>query len=599
MVTGFAQDGDATPTNRDYIIMTATAFAEMPEATPIPTEAPVTDSDDFDLTATALAEGFETPVPMPTNPPIDNNNQAGTGRNNTNTVDTFSDELSATRTSVTYEVELGIEDVVTIELTSDSFDTYLLITNPSGNTVAENDDGGSSTNSRISNFMPTVAGTYSIIATSYDNHFETGNVVSGLFELTITSNTRSADAETFSDELSATRTSVTYEVELTEGQLVTIDLVSDSFDTYLMLNDLSGMTLAEDDDGGSSTNSRISGFMAPETATYSVVITSYDVHYNTGNIPSGAFTLSVTPFEVNLINYGDVIEGAFDNPSYNFTFAGEAGDVVMIHAQSSADVWLRVEYNNSEVAYDDDSGQGLDALIGPLTLNQSGAYTIFLENYAGASGEAFTLSLYPTTVETLTYGTPVISALSAEQPFAVYDLTVADGDVLNISASGATGEIMLQDEYGYTVTSADLSYNAPQINEYLVSYGGDYRVVVIGEGESVAVLVEKVALPSLDDGSVILRFDDNIYERALSFNATAGEKVEIRITPNDAPPNSYWDISAELVEDGDYVGYYSASGGDSFSFSATMESDGEKILTFSAYGDIDSYIVELIRLGSE
>lgn len=64
-----------------------------------------------------------------------------------------------------YQFSLTSARTVTIDLMSDTFDTYLYLFNSEGTVLRENDDFGSGFNSRISLSLP--AGTYSIGATSY------------------------------------------------------------------------------------------------------------------------------------------------------------------------------------------------------------------------------------------------------------------------------------------------------------------------------------------------------------------------------------------------------------------------------------------------
>jgi hypothetical protein len=70
---------------------------------------------------------------------------------------------------------------------------------------------------------------------------------------------------------------------------------SSSFDTYLFLNDPNNQTIAQDDDGGGSTNSRIpsfSGFFTlPVTGTYRIFATSYSADGITGS--TGPYAISV------------------------------------------------------------------------------------------------------------------------------------------------------------------------------------------------------------------------------------------------------------------------------------------------------------------
>ena len=56
---------------------------------------------------------------------------------------------------------------VTIRMASDEFDTYLILLNPNGQVVAEDDDSGAALNSEISSFAPTVSGAYTIEATAF------------------------------------------------------------------------------------------------------------------------------------------------------------------------------------------------------------------------------------------------------------------------------------------------------------------------------------------------------------------------------------------------------------------------------------------------
>jgi CHAT domain-containing protein len=58
--------------------------------------------------------------------------------------------------------------IIRITLESDEFDTYLLLEDPSGERIAENDDGSDGTNSEIIVKLPS-DGTYRILANSYDS----------------------------------------------------------------------------------------------------------------------------------------------------------------------------------------------------------------------------------------------------------------------------------------------------------------------------------------------------------------------------------------------------------------------------------------------
>ncbi|WP_293105911.1 tetratricopeptide repeat protein, partial [Moorena sp. SIO3I6] len=71
----------------------------------------------------------------------------------------------------TFEGKAG--EQITIELTSDEFDPYLILIDPDGNRIAKDNDGDEEKNARITVILPTT-GTYVIWANSY-NKQETGN----------------------------------------------------------------------------------------------------------------------------------------------------------------------------------------------------------------------------------------------------------------------------------------------------------------------------------------------------------------------------------------------------------------------------------------
>lgn len=78
----------------------------------------------------------------------------------------------------TYEFKMEKGKVYRIDAKSSAFDTYLILENPDGRPVANDDDGGGGLNSRIV-YSASEAGTYKIIVTS----FQAGD--SGKFQLTV------------------------------------------------------------------------------------------------------------------------------------------------------------------------------------------------------------------------------------------------------------------------------------------------------------------------------------------------------------------------------------------------------------------------------
>jgi tetratricopeptide (TPR) repeat protein len=86
-------------------------------------------------------------------------------------------------------------ETLTFDLVSDDFDAYLLLVSPSGETIAQNDDGAGGTNARIIQNLP-VTGNYLLIVTSYSAG-ETGT-----YQLQVRATTEGDRALTRADRLS-------------------------------------------------------------------------------------------------------------------------------------------------------------------------------------------------------------------------------------------------------------------------------------------------------------------------------------------------------------------------------------------------------------
>lgn len=197
---------------------------------------------------------------------------------------------------------------VTIDLSSTAFDTFLYLIAPDGSVAAQNDDApGLGRNSRIASFQLPTTGTWTIEATSYSR----GAVGAYTLQLTTRSQTNpppppsSCPAVTISCGPVATRRSGqlsssdcrsgqkgsgfytdSYRFFGAQGDRVTIDVSSSSFDTYAYLINPAGSRAQQNDDSGGSTNSRIVHSLDRQGA-WIIEVTSY----RPGT--SGSYTVSV------------------------------------------------------------------------------------------------------------------------------------------------------------------------------------------------------------------------------------------------------------------------------------------------------------------
>ncbi|MCB9533325.1 MAG: PPC domain-containing protein [Myxococcales bacterium] len=241
-----------------------------------------------------------------------------------------------------YTLDLRAGDALEVTMTSSDFDAYLMLVGPTGEAVAYDDDGMlSGTDARL-RFVASSAGTYRIIATSYDPSgvgayrihaglgFDSTQTaaplpVGAVVDATLGAGDSAVDG-TFQDR---------YAFEVAAGQLLTITMRSDAFDTYLSLLDPSGYAVAYDDDSGGNLDSRIS-FVATRGGTYTVLAHSYD-----GG--SGPYTIQLdvgapAPVARAPIVIGQTVQGHLDSDDATlingaghvdtFTFSGTAGDLL-------------------------------------------------------------------------------------------------------------------------------------------------------------------------------------------------------------------------------------------------------------------------------
>ena len=211
-----------------------------------------------------------------------------------------SDRLPPVRYKSMYDFSLSRAGYVTIDLESD-VDTYLFLLEDrpwprKDRELARDDDGGSGTNSRITYWLR--AGNYRIEATTYharqtgtftlhirkqeQDSAPTCGVQLGQLSGSV-SRTGWWTGECESDRRPPVRYARIYEFSLSRAGYVTIDLES-NVDTYLyLLEDRwagSDRVLAEDDDGGRDTNSRITYWL--EASNYRIEATTYHP-YQTGS----------------------------------------------------------------------------------------------------------------------------------------------------------------------------------------------------------------------------------------------------------------------------------------------------------------------------
>ncbi|HVU12834.1 MAG TPA: PPC domain-containing protein [Phototrophicaceae bacterium] len=376
---------------------------------------------------------------------------------------TVTGTLTTTHPSASYTLTGTAGEAISIHLTSDTFDAYLVLEDANGTSLVENDDSDG-TNAAISSFSLPSDGDYTIVAESYGQYDGTG-AETGDFTLTVTEQqvNRIEYSQTIQDQLTTDAYSKDYTFSGQEGDtIVATESSTDSnFDSYLYLLDSTGSQLTSNDDSGSSLDAAIGPYVLPSTGTYTLRASTIDEN------TTGAFTLTLSKIDVASLQYDQATQVSFtpnDTAKY-FTFDATAGDIVTITADDNEggtfDTSLTLnDPTNYQVTTDDNGGPGLDPEIFQQLITTSGTYTVVLQAVAPGSADV-TLTVKRGTPPSLEEGTQTLAFTEAQTERAL-TFTAKAGQEVHLTLhliSGSNGEpsvTVTQD--GNTLASASASY---------------------------------------------------------------------------------------------------------------------------------------------
>lgn len=307
--------------------------------------------------------------------------------------------------SYTFIADRG--DATIVDLRSGEFDTYLTVVSPSGEEFS-NDDYEASFDRSLVSIPRTETGRYEVIVSS----FAQGE--SGGYTLEITTDTRPLDSinqqisGVLLDEDSAFSDGEyfdTYEFEGRPGQVVTLDLRSDDFDTYLVLRQPNGEQLVNDDAEGS--NSQIITTL-PEAGIYEVIVSTFAA------AETGEYRLSIeenaeqaaTPVSSNAslsLQVGNSYSGTLEDsdplsPTNAFQDSyflnGNSGESIVIDLTASAfDTLLGLQTPSGELIQNDDFQGSTDQSQLQLTLQESGRYRVLVSSYINGETGNYEISI--------------------------------------------------------------------------------------------------------------------------------------------------------------------------------------------------------------
>lgn len=420
-----------------------------------------------------------------------------------------------------------------VDMHSSDFDSYLVLLGPDGGTLASDDDGGAEGNDASLGLRAPTAGTYTVLATSYGD-----NVRSGAYRLSVVEETGDFAEPGVAAQLRSGQTREgrlesgdgtgrrgledRFTFEARQGQLARIDVVAPGFDSYAMLF-FNGAPVDSNDDGGEGNNARLMTVL-PGTGTYTVAVSQfsqsgsggrYSVSLNISEAPPGAG-------QIERITMGQRVSGrleAGDRPRSGggyqdvWEFDGREGQDVQVEMHSGEfDSFLELRDDvGAQVAEDDDSGEGNDALI-ITRLPRTGRFRIIARSY----GEHETAGFYelslnnageiarPGRVIELRPNDTVLGRLEAGDS-VIGDSTYADvftfrptreGDVtIDLRSGDFDAYLLVKDAAGATlVTDDDGGDNTNSRVTLHVQRGATYRVFANSYGEDRATGLYRLSL---------------------------------------------------------------------------------------------------------
>jgi hypothetical protein len=450
-------------------------------------------------------------------------------------------------------------DAVTIEMTGISLgDTFLVLLGPSGEQLASDDDDGPGLDSRISEFILPTSGRHTITARGYGGELGTYSL---LLEKADIGSGDGAPSSTNIRELSYGDV-VNGRVSSPEGDRwpfvgetgdrIAIEMNGVTLgDSVLELLEADGVYLSSDDDSGPGMDAMIAGFVLPRSGPYTIAARGYGGETGSYRLALFLDERSDVDGASGSLTIGETVEdGITHQAGDRWTFQAETGDVVTIAMTgiSLADAYLElIGPDGHSLAYDDDGGPDLDALISGFILPESGEYTIAARGYGEETG-TYSLSLNPgsASIESegfLTYGNMVENTINNSNGDE-WKFSGEPDDVVSIVMMGITlddtyielyapdgGRLAYDDDGGTELNSLISGVVLPDSGTYTVAargYGGNIGSYTLQLGQGVERTVDNNENPLSYGSSVNGRITDEDGEE-WTFLGEAGDLVAVKL----------------------------------------------------------------------
>lgn len=306
--------------------------------------------------------------------------------------------------AVFYYLRAERGDVISITMrrTSGGLDPTLDLATAEGAILVTNDDDPFSEgtlNAGIRDYAVLKSGVYLIRATGFGN-------TEGSFVLTVTQTPPEEIGQTL-ERPQLIDYGMTVQIALTEahseryfsfsaeaGDILTVTARSDDLPPTVAILDSAANELARASDNERTGRARITVVSVPSSGMYALAVGAARKVERDAQVEielSGR--AAPHPDQPQSIAYGAVVSGLItaEDPAEEYVFTGSAGDIVRISLErASGDLDPLVTLyaqDRKQIAFDDDSAEDKDALIGGYSLPYDGLYIISASRYQRASGQ--------------------------------------------------------------------------------------------------------------------------------------------------------------------------------------------------------------------
>jgi hypothetical protein len=302
-----------------------------------------------------------------------------------------------------YALTLNAATPLQIDLFSLDFDSFLIVTTPSGQVVAFDDDGAGALNARLDTTL--AAGQYIVWANSFDPE-ETGQYTLSIGSTSVAQCPtvgQIAIGQTVSNALATTDCLLgdnTYadgwQFTLDNMTGVVADLRSTAFDAFLLVTDAQGRRLGFNDDGGVGTNSLLE--LTLEPGTYHVWANSFyggQTGDYTLELGSNACETAL-PIAVGESRNGELLaeDCTLDDGSFSDRWALTLSAPTTVRLDLASDVFdpylLVTNAGGDIVASDDDAGDDDNARV-EVAL-PAGTFIVWANTFAAGQTGAYSIS---------------------------------------------------------------------------------------------------------------------------------------------------------------------------------------------------------------